>query len=70
MSALGEDATDQQAAVAVGRVFFAAHQRNREFLNTGLKANNRCLKTCVVTQLAIEHVTCCVIISGVGRTPA
>jgi hypothetical protein len=33
---LGEDATDQQAAMAMGGVFFAADQRDTKTLHTGL----------------------------------
>jgi hypothetical protein len=65
-----EDAADEQAAMAVGRVFFSANQDHTEGSNTGLKAGDGCLEMFVVAESAIEDSAFGVVVIRVRRAAA
>jgi hypothetical protein len=66
VAVLGEDAANEQAAVAVGGVFLATNQGHMESGHTGLKAVNGGLETGVFSKTAIEDTPRGVIIGGIG----
>jgi hypothetical protein len=70
VTALGEYATDEQAAVAVGRVFLAAKQRNAESFHTGFKTRDGRLEAVIVAETAVEYMAFGVIIGGILRASA
>jgi hypothetical protein len=48
VAVLAKDATDEQAAMTVCRVFLAANQGDAEALHAGFKASNGCLEMGIV----------------------
>jgi hypothetical protein len=53
--ALDEDAANEQAAMAVGGVFFAAHQGHAKLRHAALQALNAVLKSRIAGALAVEN---------------
>jgi hypothetical protein len=70
VAVLAKDAADEQAAMAVCRVFLAANQCNAEALHAGFKASNGRLEVCIVVEPAIEDAAFGVVVGGIGRPAA
>jgi len=70
VAALGEHAADEQAAVTVGGIFLAAEQGHAEALHAGFKPLDRCQKTSVAAQPAVENAAFGVVISRIVRPSA
>jgi hypothetical protein len=70
MAMLGEDAANQEAAVAVSGVFFSANQRNAEALDAGFKPGQGRLERGIRAKPAVEDMARVVVIAGVCRTAA
>jgi hypothetical protein len=66
VASLGQYAANQQAAMAVGRIFLAANQRHAESLHACFKTRDPRLKVGVVSDSAIKHVAFGVVVSGIG----
>jgi hypothetical protein len=67
VAALGEHASDEQAAMAVGGVFLAANQGHAEALHAGFKARDGRLKEGVVAEPAVKDSAFGVVVGGIGR---
>jgi hypothetical protein len=67
VAALGEDAADEQAAMAVGRVFLAAKQRHAKALHSGFKAGDGCMESGVVAQPTVKDAAFGVIVIRIRR---
>jgi hypothetical protein len=70
MASLGEYTPNQQAAMAMGRVLFAAKQGDAIALDAGLKAGERFLEARFLAEMAIENVTSGVVALRVCRSAA
>jgi hypothetical protein len=66
VAALGENAADEQAAMAVGWVFLAAKQGYTEAFHAGLKAADGRLEAGVVAEPAVKNTAFGIVISGIG----
>jgi hypothetical protein len=67
VAVLAKDAADEQAAMAVCRVFLATNQGDAEALHAGFEASNSSPEADVVAQAAIENAALGVIVGGIGR---
>jgi hypothetical protein len=70
VAALGEYATDEQAAVAVGGVFLSAEKSDAESFHAGFKPCNRSLEAVIVAEAAVENMALGVVIGRVLRAAA
>jgi len=70
VAAFGEDAADEQAAMAVSGVFLAAEQGYAEALHPGLKAGDCCLEAGVVAEAAVKDAAGGVVIGGISGATA
>jgi hypothetical protein len=65
VAALSEDAANEQAAMAVGGVFFAADQGHAEAFHAALKPRNGCLKEGVVAEPAVKDAAFGVVVGRI-----
>jgi len=70
VAVLSEDAADEQAAVAVGWVFFSAKECDAKALDAGLKAVNSDQEASVFAETAVEDMSRCVVIGWIGGSAA
>jgi len=68
VTALCENATNEQAAMAVSRVFLPANQSHSKALQAGLKPRNGRLEAGIVAQAAVKDVAFGVVVGWIGRT--
>jgi hypothetical protein len=70
VAVFGEDAADEQAAMAVSGVFLAADQSDAKALHAGFEARDGGLEAGIVAEAAVEHSAFGVVIGGIGGTAA
>lgn len=70
VAALGEHAANQQTAMAMGRVLFAAKQGDAIALDAGLKAGERFLEAGLLAEMAIKDVPMGIVAIRIRRSTA